>query len=197
MKRALAPSIAAAIALTMMCLLGIRSASSQPAQEQKPLMAEDVFKNVQVLRGIPVNEFMDAMGFFSASLGADCTYCHVSESSGSWEKYADDNANKRTARRMIQMMSAINETYFGRRRAVTCYSCHRGFDRPKVMPSLSELYGPPPVEEPDEILEQIPGAPSADQVVATYIQAIGGPQRLANLTTFVATGTHQAYADAD
>ena len=48
------------------CLLGAAAASSQPAQ--KPLMAEDVFKNVQVLRGIPVNQFMETMSFFSASL---------------------------------------------------------------------------------------------------------------------------------
>jgi hypothetical protein len=27
-------------------------------------MAEDVFKNVQVLKGIPVNQFMETMGFF-------------------------------------------------------------------------------------------------------------------------------------
>src|SRR5262245_2042642 len=36
---------------------------------QKPLMAEEVFKNVQILKGIPVNQFMDTMGFFAASLG--------------------------------------------------------------------------------------------------------------------------------
>ena len=34
----------------------------------KPLMAEEVFKNVQVLKGIPVNQFMETMGFFAASL---------------------------------------------------------------------------------------------------------------------------------
>ena len=42
----------------------------------KPLMAEDVFTNVQVLKGIPVNQFMETMGFFSAALGYNCTNCH-------------------------------------------------------------------------------------------------------------------------
>ena len=51
-------------------------------------MAEDVFKNLQVIKGIPVNQFMETMGFFTASVGGDCTFCHVSESNGSWAKYA-------------------------------------------------------------------------------------------------------------
>ena len=43
-------------------------------------MAEDVFKNVQVLRGISVAEFMGTMGFISASLSLNCLDCHVNES---------------------------------------------------------------------------------------------------------------------
>src|SRR5437764_338958 len=39
-------------------------------------MAEDVFKNIQVLKGIPVKEFMNTMGFFSASTGLNCIDCH-------------------------------------------------------------------------------------------------------------------------
>ena len=33
---------------------------------------------------------------------------------------------------------------------MTCYSCHRGSDRPKVTPSLAEQYGTPPPDDPDE-----------------------------------------------
>jgi hypothetical protein len=47
------------------CLLSLAAASGQPAQ--KLLMAEDVFKNVQVLKGIPVNQFMETIGFASAT----------------------------------------------------------------------------------------------------------------------------------
>src|ERR1041384_1478718 len=57
---------------------------------QKPLMAEDVFKNVQILKGIPVNQFMETMGFFAASLGLNCVYCHVPESLENWDRFADD-----------------------------------------------------------------------------------------------------------
>ena len=40
-----------------------------PAGEGAP-MAEEVFKNVQILKGIPVDQFMGTMGFFSVSLGS-------------------------------------------------------------------------------------------------------------------------------
>lgn len=177
------------------CLLAVAPVSGQTASEQKPQMAEDVFKNVQVLKGISVNEFMGTMGFFSASLSLNCTDCHVSDSSGDWGKYADDTALKRTARRMILMVNALNKNSFGGRRAVTCYSCHRGTTRPKVIPSLAEQYGTPPPDDANEIeiIRPAAGAPSADQILDKYIQAIGGAQALAKLTSFVAKGTYQGY----
>ena len=62
------------------------SATSSPNTAQKPLMSEDAFKNIQVLRGIPVKEFMETMGFFAASLSLNCTDCHGEESAGDWSK---------------------------------------------------------------------------------------------------------------
>src|SRR5437867_4682890 len=117
--------------LAVVTLCNLLPAHGQAGAQEKPLMAEDVFKNVQVLKGIPVNQFMETMGFFSASLGADCTFCHVTESGGSWEKYADDIQRKRTARGMVTMVAAINKSNFGGRQVVTCYTCHRGGNRPK------------------------------------------------------------------
>ena len=189
--------IPGALGTTAVSLLCAALAGGQTAPAQAPPMAEEVFKNLQVLKGIPVNQFMETMGFFSAALGADCTYCHVQESGGSWEKYADDNAHKRTARRMVLMMSAINRDNFGGRRVVTCYTCHRGGNRPKVTPSLAALYGASPPEEPDDVIAAVPapGAPSAGLVLDKYIQALGGAARLANLTSFVAKGTYEEYAD--
>ena len=92
----------------MVCLLSAVSARSQARPDTKPLMSEQAFKNIQALKGIPVNEFMATMGFISASLGETCTDCHIGESGGSWERYADDTPRKRTARRMIAMVAAIN-----------------------------------------------------------------------------------------
>src|SRR5882672_339248 len=65
--------------------------------EQKPQLSEDVFKNVRVLRGIPVKEFMGTMGFFSASLGLNCTDCHGGASASDWANYATDTPLKNRA----------------------------------------------------------------------------------------------------
>lgn len=160
-------------------------------------MAEDVFKNVQVLKGVPADEFMAAMGFFSNALSADCSHCHVGAGGGGWTKYADDNAAKQTARRMIVMMNGINRTYFGGRRVVTCVSCHNGRNRPSVSMSMAAVYGTAATDEPDEVLKQAPGSPSADQVLAKYVQALGGTDRLSTLTSFSARGTYIGYGDAE
>jgi photosynthetic reaction center cytochrome c subunit len=180
-------------------LLAVALASGQAAQAvpaQGPALAEQVFKDVRVLKGVSVSEFMATMGFFSASVGADCTGCHVPESGGSWDKYADDHPQKETARRMVQMTAAINQAYFGRR-VVTCYSCHRGTRRPGMTPSLEDVYGTPLLREPEEILRQAPGMPPAEQILDKYIQALGGAARLANVSGITARGTYEGYEDSE
>ena len=65
------------------CVFAAASANGQvaaPRAAEKPLMAEDVFKNVQVLKGIPVKEFMNTMGFFSAATNLNCIDCHSPQS---------------------------------------------------------------------------------------------------------------------
>jgi hypothetical protein len=168
-------------------------ASAQPA-DQRPQMAEDVFKNIQVLRGVPVNQFMDTMGFFSAALGLNCTGCHVAESLQDLDKFAEDVPRKRTARRMITMVQNMNKANFGGRRALTCYTCHRGTQVPEVVPSLMEQYSVPP-EDADriEVVPDGPKEPTADQILDKYVGALGGPQRLAALTSFIAKGTIEGY----
>jgi outer membrane lipoprotein-sorting protein len=157
----------------------------------KQALAEEVFKNVQVLKGIPVGEFMDTMGFFSASLGSNCVHCHVDESLTHWDKFAEDVPRKRVARQMIQMVNTLNKTNFGGARIVTCYSCHHGDVRPESVPSLLSQYSLP-VEDPNkvEIVPDAPPDPSAEQILDKYIKALGDPQRL---TSFIAKGTYEGY----
>src|SRR5689334_19358783 len=82
----------------------------QAAQQQpRPQMAEEVFNSIQVLRGIPVDEFMDTMGMFAAALSLNCIDCHTAESVGTWEHFADETPLKVTARRMVTMVNAINK----------------------------------------------------------------------------------------
>ena len=190
-------TILGALATPAACLLIGLFASGQAGgpEPPKPLMAEQVFKNIQVLRGIPVKEFMETMGFFSASLGANCTYCHSEESSGNWGKYADDTDRKQTARKMILMMNAINKSYFAGQRELTCYSCHRFGFKPKLIPSLAVQYGDAPIEEPEEILKQSTAAPAPEQILDKYLQALGGAQRLGRLTSVAAQGTYLGYED--
>ncbi len=182
--------ILGAMGTVVVCLVGVVLAIGQAGPEAKPQMAEEVFKNVQVLKGIPVDEFMDTMGMFSAALSLNCTDCHTSDSTSSWEKFGDDTPLKRTARRMMLMVNAINKDNFRGVRSVSCYTCHRGDLRPKAVPNLAAQYSAP-VEDPNEIeLLSVSGGPSADQVFEKYIQALGGGQRLANLTSFAAKGTY-------
>ncbi len=159
----------------------------------KPLMAEEVFKNVQVLKGIPVDEFMGTMGIFSAALGISCENCH-SLSDKSWADYAlDTTEKKKTARRMVVVMQGINKNYFGGRQVVTCFSCHRGGDHPKTTPDLGAIYGAPPEDELDDAVEAAKDQPTPDQILDKYIQAIGGMQKVAAITSVVAKGTSSGY----
>ena len=192
-------AILCAMGTAILCLLGTTGARSQSAKagaDQKPQMSEDAFKNIQVLRGIPVNEFMGTMGFFAASLGMNCTDCHGDNSAGSWDRYADDTPLKQTARRMVLMENLINRADFGATRMVTCYTCHRGVQHPEVTPSLDEQYGPPPPSDPDrvELLPKAPDSPAAaEQILDKFIQAVGGAQQLAKLTSFTAKGTYSGF----
>ena len=182
----------APFACSLACALSLALVQGQTVAEPKPVLAEDVFKNVQVLKGITVNRFMETMGLFSAALGMSCEDCHTSSDTG-WQAYAaDTNPRKQTARRMITMMATINRTSFAGRQLITCYTCHRGSDRPIVTPNLSTLYMEKIVDPPD-IVAPVPNAPSIDLVLDTFIRALGGADRLARLTSFVATGTSAGY----
>ena len=182
--------------LCAVCLLGSVLMAGQAAPQEASLPAEQYFKNVQVLKGLPVDEFLETMGMFAAATGLNCTDCHVDESGGSWERYADDNQLKRTTRAMVGIMTAINKQYFGGRQGVTCYSCHNGNRRPKVIPNLTVQYAVNPLnEDAYEILEPAFDAPTIDAVLDRYVAAVGGAARLKQLTTFVAEGTYSGYDD--
>ena len=69
-------AIAQSVGTMILCALVAAAAAAQAQPEAKQPMSEDVFKNVQVLRGITVSQFMETMGFISASLGLNCSDCH-------------------------------------------------------------------------------------------------------------------------
>ena len=165
---------------------GFAAAVGQAAPGEQAPMAEEVFENVQVLQGIPVDEFMGTMGLFSAGLGLCCLQCHSSES------WAADTLRKRMARRMVTMMNGINEANFFGREEVTCWTCHRSDTTPQETPIVDIVYGEVPFY-PEDILRQQPGQTSPGQIFDRYIEAVGGADRLAELTSFVAKGQSIGY----
>ena len=169
------------------------SATAQPPPPKSPTgtTSDQVFKNVQVLKGIPLDDFLGTMGIMCAALGFDCSECH---SGAGTEKvdWAADNPRKLVARRMVQMMAAINRENFGGRQMVTCWSCHRGRDRPLTTPTMENMYGPATLDM-DDVLAQAAGQPPAEKILDQYIQAVGGAQRLATVKSFVATGSSAGF----
>ena len=149
--------------------------------------AEEQFKNIQVLKGVPAEEIFPTMQFITASLGVECEFCHVKNA---FEK--DDKRNKQTARKMMEMMFAINKDNFEGHRAVTCYSCHRGNATPQAIPAVM-------TEEtkPDKSKENVGASagasensgPSADQLIDKYVQAVGGAAAIDKVTSRVMKGT--------
>jgi hypothetical protein len=166
-------------------------ANGQARGDLRP--AEQVFRNVQSLKGIPADEFMSTMGFFSASLGISCGDCHTAESGGDWAKYADDSPRKTRTRGMIAMVNTMNKSFFAGRRVLTCYTCHRGSTSPEITPDLTQFYATLRYREPDKMVAPFPGAPEPGQILNQYLQAIGGEQKATALTSVAAKGTFQTY----
>lgn len=158
------------------------------AAQDKPQMAEQVFKNIQVLKGITSDDFLGTMGIMSASIGFDCSECHTGAGTDKVNWAADDNPKKLIARRMVTMVENINKDNFGNRLNVTCWTCHRGRDRPATTETLEMVYGPGP-QDMDDLLTQAQGQPLPAVILDKYIQALGGEQRLAAIKSYIATGT--------
>jgi photosynthetic reaction center cytochrome c subunit len=155
--------------------------------QPKAQTSDEVFKNIQVLKGIPVDDFMGTMGIMSAAVGYDCSECHTNAGT-ELVNWAADNPKKVIARKMVTMVATINRENFSGRQMVTCWSCHHGRDRPATTPAMEVVYGPGS-QEMDDVLVQMPGQPSADEILDKYLQAVGGAQRLATLKSYIAKGS--------
>jgi len=160
------------------------AAAQVPSTGEKK--AEGQFKNIQVLKGVPAEQIFPTMQFITASLGVECDFCHVQ---GAFEK--DDKKPKATARKMMEMMFAINKDSFEGNRAVTCNSCHRGNAKPMAIPAVmteepKEAMGGPKKEE--EKKDEKSAGPSGEQLLDKYIQAVGGAGAIDKVTSRVMKG---------
>jgi photosynthetic reaction center cytochrome c subunit len=189
-------------------------APPQGGQEPTPQQlegkkAEDFYKNIKVLNGVPADEVLPSMQFITASLGVDCDYCHVR---GAMDK--DDKLPKETARKMMKMMFAINKDSFEGKREVTCYSCHHGSHEPVATPILAENESPPmPAGGPPPGGPGHPGSggapaggpggpggpmrppalPAGATLIDKYVQALGGADAVNKITSRAEKGTISAF----
>jgi len=166
-----------------MLATALLAAAQNPAQLQGKT-SEQAFKNIQVLKGIPADQVIPTMRFMRDSLGGvACTFCHDAE-----DRASDAKPEKVMARKMIAMELTINKDTFGGKVEVTCYTCHRGAAMPVGEPVIPDETTAAAAAPPAN--KQAPAAgPTADQILARYIDALGGEQALRKVTSRVMTGT--------
>ena len=168
---------------------------TQSGTPAAPKMAEEQFKNIKVLKGVPADQVFPAMQFITISLGVECEFCHVQGAGGRLEFDKDDKKQKQTARKMMEMMFAINIDNFDGHREVTCNSCHRGSPDPVGTPPVmsedlkTEAKAAPAEAKKEGGDSKEPPGPPADQLLDKYVQALGGAAAIDKITTRVAKGT--------
>jgi hypothetical protein len=151
---------------------------TQQGTTQQTKTAEQVYKNIQVFKGIPAAELEPTMAFIAGSLGVKCNHCHTNP----FEK--DDKPTKQTARQMIKMVFDLNKGSFNGEKAVSCFTCHRGKPRPVSVPAIGQnLWQPNPASAKESPL------PTVDQILDRYVQALGGEQAFQKVTSRVAKGS--------
>ena len=170
------------LAFLSLLVLSVRAASEAPV----PKKAEEQFKNIQVLKGIPADDVFPTMQFISASLNVECDFCHVDH-----QNEKDDKKEEQIARKMIAMTLAIDREHFEGKHEVTCFSCHRGAEHPLATPLVASTDLPP---EPEKTPAAEP--PAADAVLAKYLAASGGPEALSKVSSRVMKGKLTGFGDA-
>jgi hypothetical protein len=183
---------AAAAAVSCLVTVSALSAQAPAAAGDRPIVTQDVFKNVTVLRDIPVDTFFDAMGMFANAMGNDCTFCHVPQAALDRAKFAEVTPRMQRARQMIAMMQTINKSFFGGAPRVTCFTCHHGNQSPRSDPNIALQYSTPE-EDPNARDFTTDTTLSVDTIFEKYLQAVGGSGNLSKLTSFAAKGTYAGF----
>ena len=152
--------------LTAVALLSVSVASTcapQSPPNGKPVKtAAEAFKNVQVLKRVPADQWFDTMAFIAGSLGVTCDHCHTS----SFE-LDEGNPAKLKARQMMRMVDEINANHFDGKIVVTCNTCHRGTLKPQAAPVPDAEHWKKAAEKPSLI-------PAAAALIARYRHSVGG-----------------------
>jgi len=114
-------------------------------RENEP--AEQVFKNIQVLKGVSAGELVHKMDKeFGEALSWNCTNCHRLAPQGNFA--SDTSTDKKRARFMITMTNDLNHSQLPKlypkdTPQVTCATCHRGYNEPPPGDYLAPERGKP------------------------------------------------------
>ncbi|HEX3740391.1 MAG TPA: c-type cytochrome [Terriglobales bacterium] len=178
----------AVVAVIFLCVLAsFCQAPSEHAVPSPDKKASEVFKNVQVLKDVPSDQLIPAMQFITSSLGVQCSFCHVENA---FDK--DDKKTKQTARKMMGMMLDIDATNFEGKQMVTCNTCHRGNPKPQAIPAIAESQPRLLSEAPPPSQANPPDLPHAEEIVAKYVEAIGGEASVSKLKSLHEKGMFEA-----
>ncbi len=219
-------SIATAAVALAMSAPGLHAQAPSPygppnpaptAADMKGKTADQVYKKIDALKGIPADQVHPAMEYITTALGVGCGYCHVI---GHFD--VDDKREKNVARSMIKMTMALNETVFDGKREITCYTCHRGAakaastqlltgDKAPTEPSGMEIFPPLAVMSfkdidggmspskapattaaaagPAKPASTPPALPSVAEVFSKYEQALGGEAAVSKINSLSFKGT--------
>jgi len=194
-KRIVAISLVSILSIATAVIAGRAQSPAAPAQSSGSAapLAEQQYKNIKVLKGIPADQVIPAMEFITASLGVECEFCHVRREHGGMAFEKDDKKPKEIARKMIQMMTAINKDNFEGKREVTCNSCHHGAAHPAGIPLVAVEGEKPPMAEHDNKPDG--NLPQADAVFEKYLTAAGGADAIKKITSRVEKGSTSGFGD--
>ena len=193
-----------AVTLSAIAMFVISNRNTQAEQGAAPVAPQDkpveqVRKNIKVLTGLPDSQLIPVMNFMAASLGRRCNFCHVTDKGR--DGYAlDDKPEKNTAREMIKMVMGLRKQSFHGADEISCFTCHRGQQRPVNVPALPL---PTPLPRPSATPAPPAGAaptqpsgppspqptPTADEVYSKYIAAIGGQANIDKIKSRVLKGS--------
>lgn len=206
MSKATMATVRMALALT--ACVPTASAQSSPAANVPKM--EEVYKNIQVLNGMPAEQMLTTMRFMRASLGVACTFCHLEPNQAAGKQAPNtaksqaaarvqpgwwldeparefDTPKKQIARMMIKMTAALNKESFGGSNQITCFTCHRGSLRP---PSNFDATLVSEASGTAASAENISGV-TADGLVDKFIAAIGGPSAVQRISSRAIKGNVQ------
>ncbi len=161
-----------ALLATLLCSFALPSqifAQANPTEAAKVELAGAKYKNVTALADMPADQMGKVMNIMTASLGVNCQFCHEGT-----DFAKEAVGHKDIGREMIEMTFDLNKRHFEGREEVTCFTCHRGQKHPAatVMTEIGVVTAG---------VQQPATKPSVDSILAKYVAAIGGQEKLSTL----------------